>query len=205
MTAVPALTDDQRLDLHNKGMHQFGLRLHHVQPHEWALHTPCVDWTVRDLVAHVVDQQRWVPLLIARRMSVAEAELELEGEGDLLSAGESLDPNPAQAWDDAAGSAILSFTGLEDLDVPVSLSRGPTSARDYLDELTLDIAVHAWDLGQALGVTDPLPDDLAAYALETMRGLGDRSGEEMFAPPVTVPEDASWTDRLVAATGRTPG
>ena len=87
MTAAPALTDDRRLDVHSKGMHQFGLRLHHVQPHEWALHTPCTDWTVRDLVAHVVDQQRWIPLLVVRGLSAAAARVELAGTGEIGRAG----------------------------------------------------------------------------------------------------------------------
>lgn len=199
------MTDDRRLDLHNKAMHQFGLRLHHLQPHEWGLSTPCVDWTVRDLVAHVVGEQRWIPLLVARRLSIADAERELEGAGDLITAGESLDPSPSEAWDAAAGPAILSFAALDDLDVMIGLSRGPTPARDYLAELTLDLAVHAWDLGQAIGMTDPLPDDLAAFALDAVRGWGELSDSGMFAAPVAVPGDASWTDRLVAATGRTPG
>lgn len=205
MTAASELTDDRRLVLHNKGMHQFGLRLHHLQPHEWALPTPCSDWSVRDLVAHVVQEQRWIPLLVARRMSVEAAERELSGDGDLLSAGQTLDPGPREAWDAAAAPAILSFAALDDLDVLVELSRGPTAARDYLAELTLDLAVHAWDLGQAIGLTDPLPDDLAAYALDSVGSWGDLSGSGMFAAPVTVPGDASLTDQLVAATGRRPG
>lgn len=205
MNTEPALTDERRLDLHNKGLHQFGMRLHHLQPHEWGLSTPCVDWTVRDLVEHVVAQQRWIPLLVARRLSIADAERELAGDGDLLSAGESLEPTAAKAWDDAAGPAVLSFAALDDLSVMIGLSRGPVPARQYLAELTLDLAVHAWDLGQSIGLTDSLPDDLATYALDTALGRGDLAASGMFAPPVAVPEDASWTDRLVAATGRTPG
>jgi len=205
MTAPTALTDDRRLDLHNKGMHQFGMRLHHLQPHEWALPTPCRDWTVRDLVSHVVAEQRWIPLLVAQRLDVEAAERELTGDGDLLSAGETLEPTPYAAWDAAAGPAILSFAALESLDVEVGLSRGPTPARDYLGELTVDLAVHAWDLGQAIGMTDPLPDDLAAFCLDLVQGWGDLSGSGMFDPPVAVPDGAPLTDRLVAAAGRTPG
>jgi uncharacterized protein (TIGR03086 family) len=205
MTAAANLTQQQMLDLHNKGMHQFGLRVHHVQAHEWALPTPCEDWSVRDLVAHVVGEQRWIPLLVARQLPVDVAQRELEGDGDLLSGGETLEPDPVSAWDAASGPAILSFSALESLDTPVSLSRGTVPARDYLTELTMDLAVHAWDLGQAIGMTDPLPDDLAAFALDAVRGWGDLSGSGMFKKPLPVPQSASLTDQLVAATGRTPG
>lgn len=204
MTAAANLTDQQMLDLHNKGMHQFGMRVHHVQPHEWGLPTPCEDWTVRDLVGHIVTEQRWIPLLVARGLSIEEAQREIDGAGDLLSGGE-LGADLKQAWDDAAGAAILSFSALDSLDTPVSLMRGPTPAREYLSELTFDLAVHAWDLGQSIGMTEPLPEDLAMFALGTVRGFGDLSRSGMFKPVVEVSLDAPLTDRLVAATGRKPG
>jgi uncharacterized protein (TIGR03086 family) len=203
LSASDAITDDRRLVLHNKGMHQFGLRVHRVEAHEWALTTPCVDWTVRDLVAHVVEAQRWIPLLLDGD-SVADAERKLQGDGDLISAGESLDPDPQSAWDLAAGHAVLAFAGLEDLGQDVSLSRGPTPARAYLGDLTVELAVHAWDLGQAIGMSVELPDDLAEFCLEQIHGAGGLGGSGMFAAPVDVAPGASLTDRLVAATGRSP-
>jgi uncharacterized protein (TIGR03086 family) len=203
LSAPDAITDDRRLVLHNKGMHQFGLRVHRVEAHEWALPTPCLDWTVRDLVAHVVQAQRWIPLLLSGR-NVADAGRELQGEGDLISGGESLDPDPQSAWDLAAGQAVLAFAGLEGLGQDISLTRGPTSARAYLSDLTVELAVHAWDLGQAIGMTVELPDDLAAFCLAQIDAAGDLTSSGMFAPPVSVSADASLTDRLVAATGRSP-
>jgi uncharacterized protein (TIGR03083 family) len=41
-------------------------RVRAVGEDQWALVTPCDEWTVRDLVNHVVWVQRWKPLLIGR-------------------------------------------------------------------------------------------------------------------------------------------
>ncbi|GAA3509288.1 maleylpyruvate isomerase N-terminal domain-containing protein [Dietzia aurantiaca] len=32
---------------------------------DWDAATPCTEWTARDVLAHVVDEQMWVPGLLA--------------------------------------------------------------------------------------------------------------------------------------------
>ena len=86
----------------------------------------------------------------------------------------------------------------------VELSRGTTPARDYLREMTIDLIVHAWDLGAAIGFAEPLPEQLVTRIESQVRDWGDMSGSGYFAAPVPVPDDAPTIDRLVAATGRDP-
>ena len=195
-------SDETLIDLFGKGLHQFGLRVHRIQPQQWALSTPCIDWTVRELVTHLVDEQRWVPPLL-RGESLEQATSEVEGAGDLLAGGMHLDGGTT-AWDESAGTARMSFASLESLDQQVHLSRGSTPARAYLSEMICDLAVHSWDLGKAISHEDPMPDDLVTFALEQFETVGDLSGSGFFGPPVDVPSDAPPLDRLVALTGRTP-
>jgi uncharacterized protein (TIGR03083 family) len=56
-------------------------RVRAVGEDQWALVTPCDEWTVRDLVNHVLWVQRWKPLLIGRPNP---ADAGKSYEGDLL-------------------------------------------------------------------------------------------------------------------------
>ncbi|MDX5310226.1 MAG: maleylpyruvate isomerase N-terminal domain-containing protein, partial [Rhodococcus sp. (in: high G+C Gram-positive bacteria)] len=52
---------------------------------DWSAPTPDTEWDVATLVRHVVDEQRWVPPLLAGK-TIAEAEADLVPLGDDLSA-----------------------------------------------------------------------------------------------------------------------
>ena len=43
----------------------FGERVHAVAPVQWQLDTPDAQWTVADLVGHLVDEHRWAAPLLA--------------------------------------------------------------------------------------------------------------------------------------------
>ena len=64
--------------------------------------------------------------------------------------------------------------------------------------------MHSWDLGTAIGVLDPLPDDQVAYVLGIVKAFGDLAATGAFDPPVPVADDASTEAQLVALTGRQP-
>lgn len=183
------------IELFGKGLHQFGLRLHQVGPGQWDLPTPCSNWTVRDVAYHVIDEQRWVPPLLAGQS--------LEEAAEAVAAISNLDP--VSDWDEAAGKSRVAFAAAGVLDIDVSLSRGPTPASQYLTEMIMDACVHSWDLGAAIGVQPEQPDDLLQYTLDTALSWGDLSSfGDMFANPVQVAEGAALVDRLVAYTGRDP-
>jgi uncharacterized protein (TIGR03086 family) len=182
------------LDLFSKGQHQFGMRVHRITSEQWDAATPCSDWTVRQLVDHLIDEQRWVPPLVAgRSLAQAQAVVDSPQVGD----------DPVAHWDAAAEASRIAFAEPGALEREVTLSRGQTPATEYLSDLILDLAVHSWDLGQAVGISDPLPADLISHAAGIVRDV-DLSSTGAFDPPVSVSPDASDEDRLIAATGRDP-
>jgi ketosteroid isomerase-like protein len=104
-----------------------------VTDDQWALPTPCSDWSVRDLVNHVVGEDLWTsPLMRGRTIADVGSRLD----GDLL--GE--DPRGA------AASAATEALGVVEETLPahgtVQLSYGEESMDEYVRQLVADVA--AW-------------------------------------------------------------
>lgn len=71
--------------------------------------------------------------------------------------------------------------------------------------MTCDLAVHGWDLAQAVGVRKRPGGESAdaPYARVAPKARVLRDAGE-FGPPVPVPEDAPPRDRLLGLLGRRP-
>jgi uncharacterized protein (TIGR03086 family) len=180
-----------------QGLREFGDRLDRVGADQWDGPTPCAEWTVTTLTDHVIDESLWVaPLLGGHGLDAASQIVEgakMSAAGDRVSLWRTASTSAATAWSEPGA-----------MDRTVTLSRGPTPAPAYLDEMLLDVTVHAWDLGTAVGVSDPLPEDQVAYVLALVKAFGDLAATGAFDPPVTVGDSASTEARLVALTGRHP-
>lgn len=178
----------------------FAERVHAVRPDQWGLPTPNDDWTVADLVAHVIDEQRWaVPLLDGLDPDAGAKVVDAVAE----SAAEAGLELPA-AWDDAAAASADAVCREGAMERWVDLVRGPTPATGYLTELIFDLVVHAWDLCRAVGYGVRLPDAVVEPVWAEMKVFGDLSASGLFDRPVEVPDDVPTIDRLVAMTGRDP-
>jgi uncharacterized protein (TIGR03086 family) len=176
---------------------EFTKRVTQVSPEQWAAPTPDDEWTVTDLVSHLVDEHLWMPPLIEGH-GLGEAEKIVE------SVRRSSSDQPAEAWEAAALGSRGAVMEPGALDRQVQLSRGPTPVADYVSEMIFDLTVHSWDLGVAIGVRDPLSDRLVQHSLKVLESFGDTSAIGGFKPPVSVPDDAPAENRLVALTGRDP-
>src|ERR1039458_7963943 len=131
--------DDAR-PLHRRALADFGHLVHCVGD-RWDAATPCEEWNVRQLVAHVTGEQYWVePLLDG--LTLLEAAEEIPGD--------PLGDDPGRAWDDGAHSAALAFAAEDALECTVHLSYGDTPARSYLGEMTSDLVIHGWDLARGI-------------------------------------------------------
>jgi uncharacterized protein (TIGR03086 family) len=193
---------DRLLAMFASGQAEFGKRVHAVTEYQWASATPDTEWSVADLVNHLIDEHRWVPPLL-RGLDLRSAGEVVDGSRSLPVDG-GVGANLAQEWDETAVASANAVRAPGTLERTVELSRGQTPVRGYLEELVFDLTVHAWDLGTAIGYAEPLPDELVGYVYERVSGHGDLSGSGLFGKPVDVPDDAPTIDKLVAATGRRP-
>jgi uncharacterized protein (TIGR03086 family) len=193
---------DDLLALYLSAEHEFTVRVHAVGDDQWDNATPDTEWTVADLVEHLIEEHRWAAPLMHGQDLESAAKV-VEGSRSLPVDG-GVGANLAQEWDDAATGSNEAFTAPGALDREVELSRGSTPVRTYLEEMIFDLVIHAWDLGQAIGYTEPLPDELVTAIYSAVSAMGDLSGSGMFAPPVDCADDAPTIDKLVAATGRRP-
>ena len=193
---------DKLLELFTSSVTAFGDRVHAVREGQWGAPTPDTDWSVADLVGHLIEEQQWVPPLLDGLDLDAAGKI-VAGTRDLPVEG-GVGANLAQVWDEAAIGSLDAFARPGALDRQVHLSRGLTPARGYLGELIIDLVVHGWDLGAAIEYPEPLPSDAVSYAYEQVSVAGDMSGYGLFEPPVEVPESASLQGKLIGLTGRNP-
>jgi uncharacterized protein (TIGR03086 family) len=177
-------------------------RVHAIADDQWALPTPDQEWTVTDLVWHLVTEHRWAgPLLSGVDLDAAGAVV-----ADLYPAGpEPGGPDLVRAWDIAAAQAAEAFRAYGALAGTVHIGRGRAPAPEYLEEMNLDLVVHAWDLGAAIGYPDPPPGAVVTAVLDDAPAIVERTPAGMFAAPAEVPADAPVLSRLLGLTGRTPG
>jgi uncharacterized protein (TIGR03086 family) len=158
---------------------------------DWSAPTPDTDWDVAALVRHVIEEQQWVPLLLAGR-TVGEARSRLQPLSDDLAA----------EWRRYSAAATQAWAAVDpDAQVNLSYDRVPASA--YLREQASDVIVHTWDLARAVGADEDLGETLVAAAwtvFEPQKDTLEASG--LFESPVPIDENAPLQSRLLALTGR---
>ena len=183
------------IEMYRRSVEDFGQRVMAIGADDWAKPTPCSDWTVRDLVRHLVYEELWAPPLLAGA-TVAEI-------GDRFE-GHILGDDPQVAWKEAAAAAIAAASK-DALDRTVHLSFGDFPGRDYLGQLTADHVIHAWDLAKGLGGDTRLDPELVEFVHAFMEPQADQwAAAGVFAARVDVPADADLQSKLLAMTGRTP-
>ena len=160
-----------------------------VRAEQYGDKTPCEEWTVRDLLEHIIG--------VVSGLGAAAA-------GSTPERFE-LAPDPAAQFDQAAATALAAWRTPGVLDRIVDAGPGPMPGRALAAINLLDTATHTWDLATATGQASALPDDVALAALEaSLATITPEIRPGRFGPEVAVAADASATDRLVAFLGRTP-
>jgi uncharacterized protein (TIGR03086 family) len=182
------------LPQHATALAEFDRRVELIRPEQWHNPTPCTEWNVRGLVNHLVIEQLWVPLLLDGATT--------EDVGDRFD-GDQLGDDPVAAWKSAAAAAREAFVVPGALHRLVELSYGRRPAEGYCQEMTLDLAVHAWDLAQGIGADARLDEELVCDVLRFVQPQAEQlAGTGLFAAPVEVSEDADVQTRLLALLGR---
>ena len=182
------------LEQYDHALAELDARIALVGDDQWSSPTPCRDWDVRALVAHVVDEVHWVPYLLDGG-SPAES-------GDRFT-GDPLGDDPKGRWSRGSQVARDAFHAEGALDRTVSLSSGESSARDYLWDMTVDATVHAWDLARGIGADDQLdPELVRRIHHEIEKDTETLAASGMFDPPIPVAGHADLQTRMLALFGR---
>jgi uncharacterized protein (TIGR03086 family) len=152
--------------------------------------TPCTDWTVADLLAHV-HQFSSVFTDNARKQPVHPPDRLVD---DWRTAIPRQLDDLVQAWrDETAWQGRTSAGGVD------------MAAADNAVVAIEELVVHGWDLAQATGqdahVTDASLDEIDKFF--ELFGPGP-AGEGPFGPQVDAPEEATRLQRTIARTGRNP-
>ena len=181
--------------LHARSVAGWLERVRAIGPGDWDRPTPCSEWSVRDLVNHLVYEGRWTgPLMQGRTM----AEVGDQFEGDLLGA------DPLAAATSAADEATREVAERLPAGARVRLSYGEEDPDEYVRQLVADHVIHSWDLARAIGADDTLDAELVD---EVGRWFADRADMYRAAGIVAAPvePDAPGAQaELLAASGRDP-
>ncbi len=160
-----------------------------VQGEQLGSPTPCAEWTVQQLIDHLVGGTEY--LLSA------------------MQGREPAQPSGSTGADYRHGVANV----LDALRVPGALERTCIAPLGFewpvaqaVAGTFMDVLIHTWDLARATGQNDKLDPDLVdactAMFLPEMPERGRAAG--IFGPAVEVGDDATAQDRLLAAAGRRP-
>jgi uncharacterized protein (TIGR03086 family) len=161
-----------------------------VRPDQYDNRTPCTEWTVRDLLEHMVG--------VVTGIGGAAAGTPPQSGGAF-----ELSDDPAGQFEAAAKASVAAWDADGVMDQIVDGGAGPMPGRILAGINLLDTATHTWDLATATGQPAALPDDVAAAALEVSGQIVSpeiRTGR--FDAELPASPDATTTERLVAFLGR---
>lgn len=155
---------------------------------KWEAPTPCEGWSARDVVAHVVQGHRGV---------IAQVR---GGESTPLGA----DEDPKLAWN-AAMKALTEIAG--DPAALTTLMDGPTGktpAGEIIGRfVVMDVLVHTWDLGYAIGADVRLPEERVRQAYETLKPMDTMIRQPgVFGPKIDPPPGADLQTEFLCFLGR---
>lgn len=184
-------------EIFSRGLDVFTEVVDAVPAESWGNASPCEGWTALDVLGH---------LTTAIGMGVSLLNGEQPTWPTFERPADLIDGDPAAAWAAVAVRAHAAIEGA-DLDLVMDTPMGPRSVADRLAFPAIDLFVHAWDIGQAVGIEVEVPSDVIEFAhgyldpipQEKMRGEGGA-----FGPEVEPASDASATETFVAWTGRRP-
>lgn len=166
-----------------------------LRPEELSLPTPCSEWTVRQLLDHMIDVN-W--------RFAAGASGQPQAGAPAAGASPSGD-DPAAAYAASARAARTGWRSPGALERTLNLPFGQIPGAQAIGFNIGDQLMHTWDLAKATGRDRTLDPEVCASVLERARQTLTpelRSQTTAFGPEQPCPPDAPIHDRLAAFLGR---
>jgi uncharacterized protein (TIGR03086 family) len=164
-----------------------------IRPEQLGSATPCTEWDVRALLAHMIG------VVTNIGQGVRGEELLADPNATVVAA------DPAEQFRAAAAGTLAAWRSVAP-DAEVNIGAGPMPAMVGASINLLDTTAHCWDLARATGQSEALPVDLVDATMGAAEMVVTPEIRQFagIAPAVDVAADASATDRLVAFLGRRP-
>ncbi|MFC4334222.1 TIGR03086 family metal-binding protein [Salininema proteolyticum] len=172
----------------------------HIEPDEWDRPTPCSEWNVREVVAHLVLGNR---AYVSRMRGEPPERSPFPRPGD----DDVLGDDPARTYRCSAASLLDEIEAPDAMERTYELPFTTVTGEAALRIRMTDNLVHGWDLSRATGHPLHYSDDVIlrlAEDLAPMVGRLPRDGE-YFGPIEEIPDGARPIDVLAALLGRKVG
>lgn len=179
-----------------RSVDEFTRRVDKIADDQWDNPTPCTEWSVRDLVNHMVTEDLWAPGLLTGKT--------IDDMGGMEAfEGDHLGDDPKAVWLRASQAATAAVHRDGAMDEITHLSFGDFPGSFYTQQLLGDHVIHAWDLARGIHDDDSLDPELVDYIYEGLKPYADSlSAGGSFKPPVEVPESVDTQTKLLALVGR---
>lgn len=178
---------------------EFERRLAAVGDDQWEASTPCQEWTVRDLVNHVV---------AANRMSVALLHGASAEEVRAAWGQDALGDDAMASFVDSAASQGAAFREEGALERTCAHpTQGDVPGLQLLGFRLADQTLHAWDLARAIGADEQLDPELVELLYAGMAPMADdlaAGGIFGQGRSCALPDDAPVQAKLLDVAGRRP-
>ena len=169
-----------------------------VSVEDMALPTPCVSWTVRDLVNHIVGGPDFFVDTVEAEIAPSRAGSQDFTTGDFRA-----------AFDAGAARAVAAFDAQGAMEKVLKLPFGEVPGAAFVFIAAIDTFTHGWDLAVATGQSSDLDPALAQQLLAVATGalpdsLRGPDGQAPFGPRVEMADPVCPADELAAFMGRHP-
>ncbi len=172
------------IDLLEDSMTKTGALIAAVEPDQLHLPTPCAEFTVAQLINHLVG---WADSFANRLNSVTS-----DADPNAYIAG----PAPASEFNKSAALVVSAYRA--DLD----------GARQFpIGILLMEYVTHGWDLATAIGQICPFTDEGAKAGLAVGKAMlkpESRGPGQSFGPELPASSESNTVQQLVAFLGRNP-
>ncbi|PZF96071.1 TIGR03086 family metal-binding protein [Micromonospora deserti] len=168
---------------------QFADRVAAVPAGGWSDPTPCTEWSVRDLVAHVVEM----------------SEIHLSLVGLPVPQGPGVDVDPYKAFVRVRDQIEASLNDPEQARAEWDGRFGLRSFAEAIDSaVCTELVVHGWDLARATGQDERIDQADVDKCWEALRMVGEEvvRSRMVSGPALEPPAGADEQTRLLAYLGR---
>jgi uncharacterized protein (TIGR03086 family) len=174
---------------------EFGRRLGLVGEEAWTLPTPCPDWDVHYLAAHVIGGNRFASYVLGGLPAMEAVER--------VMSERQLGDDATGAWATTSVMQASAFRAHGALERRIDHPLGETSGREFLEFRVFDITLHAWDLARSIGADEQLAPGLVDVVLNIVESGPPGMGFGIGAIGRVAP-GASAQEKLLDLTGRGP-